>query len=238
MASISNQWGSNNVWWWTWMSITVSWYSCPAIMVWDVFHCDREAISGFCCPFCLSSGKTSKLRRSGKWADTTWSSSAYEPRIVYDMSFMIILVSHIYICPFNHQVPSHHPSVLSALSPSVHIPFYLTNRAGFTVEMLNQISSMVDNGLSFHSIENIVREQYDQLYWRMRKLYEENCARCNIKSKENHNHEEFPKFEQRFFPFPHEKLIRSVFISYSLLFDQIFFTDMSHRTSNLWQYAA
>lgn len=142
--------------------------------------------------------------------------------------YMILLVSHIYMCPLNHQVPSHHPSILSALPPSVYVPFYLTNRAGFTVDLLTQVSSMVDSGLSFHSIENIVMEQYEQSYWRIRNLFEENCVGCKWNA---HNHGAFPKFQQSFFPFPHEQLIRSVFIAYSLLFDQTFFNDMTRRTS-------
>lgn len=113
--------------------------------------------------------------------------------------YMILLVSHIYMCPLNHQIPSHHPSILSALPPSVYVPFYLTNRAGFTVDMLTQVSSMVDSGLSFHSIENIVMEQYEQSYWRIRNLFEENCVGCKWNA---HNHGAFPKFQQSFFRVP------------------------------------
>ena len=141
---------------------------------------------------------------------------------------MILLVSHIYMCPLNHQIPSHHPSILSALPPSVYVPFYLTNRAGFTVDMLTQVSSMVDSGLSFHSIENIVMEQYEQYAGEseisMKKIVLAVSGTLIIT-------EHFLNFSKVFFEFPHEQLIRSVFIAYSLLFDQTFFNDMTRRTS-------
>lgn len=142
-------------------------YTSPAILLWDVLHSYSVRML---CPVCLSAGTSNNLKRSGKWTDTTWSSALYEPRMIYDLSNVVILVSHIYMCCSNHQVPSHHASIISALPPSVHVPFFLTNRAGFTVDMLTQISSMIDNGLSFHCIESIIRDQYEQSYWRVRLL--------------------------------------------------------------------
>ncbi|XP_028410080.1 uncharacterized protein LOC114532711 [Dendronephthya gigantea] len=96
--------------------------------------------------------------------------------------------------------------------------------------MLTQLSSMVDNGLSFHSIEDIVCNQYEQYYWRLRLRYEQDSS--TLKLSENViQRQSFPPFDQKAFPFPHEKIIRSVFVSYSLLFDQLFYDDMACRTS-------
>ena len=140
-----------------------------------------------------------------------------------------ILVSHIYTCCSNHQVPSHHASLLSAL-PSVHVPFFLTNRAGFIVDMLTQISSNIGNGLSFHCIEGIIRHQYEQSYWRVRYtvVYDDDFFKHKCSAT---NHEDFPEFGKNLFAFLHKKLIRSVFVSYSLLFDQVYYNDMTKRTS-------
>ncbi len=104
---------------------------------------------------------------------------------------------------------------------------FLTNRAGFTVDMLAQVSSIIDNGLSFHSVENIVRDQYQQYYWRLRLQWEEETLKGSCKLK----HQGFPEFEQSRFPFPHEKLIRTVYTAYAMLFDQAFYEDMAHQTS-------
>jgi hypothetical protein len=204
------------------------WYTSPPVLLWDVLYSHPELIPRFSCPFCLANGIVATLRRSGKWADKTWSGSAYEPRVVYDTSFALLLVSHLYICPSNHQVPSHHSSILSSLPSLIYVPFFLTNRAGFTVDMLTQLSSMVDNGLSFHSIANIVHEQYELSYWRLRLRYEQDSS---IAGGTTNSGQWFPPFDQKCFPLPHEKIIRSVFISYSLLFDQIFYDDMAVRTS-------
>ncbi len=89
---------------------------------------------------------------------------------------------------------------------------------------------MVDNGLSFHSTANIVREQYEISYWRVRSRYEEEISTTHRSSNPGQC---FPPFDQKRYPFPHEQLIRTVFISYSLLFDQAFYDDMISRTS-MW----
>jgi hypothetical protein len=67
--------------------ITVDWYTSPAIILWDVIHSHPEVIDRLSCPFCLTNGMTNSLRRSGNWADTTWTSSMYEPRVVYVSSY-------------------------------------------------------------------------------------------------------------------------------------------------------
>ena len=205
----------------------VEYCTSSAILIWDILRHYPELSNLLRCPFCLGSGLTSSLRRSGWYTDNSWSQAVYQPRIIYDCSDSLLLVSQIYICPNNHQVPAHHPSIISAIPSSVYVPFLLTNRAGFTVSMLTQILALVNNGMSFHSIESVVREQYFQSYCRMRQRFE--ISQSNCKCQEQHR---FPDFEQNVFPFPHEKVIRSAFISYSFMFDNIFYNDMITRTSD------
>ena len=69
---------------------------------------------------------------------------------------------------------------------------------------------MVDNGLSFHSTANIVREQYEISYWRVRSRYEEEISTTHRSSNPG-----------------------QCFPPYSLLFDQAFYDDMISRTS-MW----
>ena len=197
-------------------------YISPAIMIWDILKSYGSIIDKLICPFC--DGGPVFLRRSGLWTDGT-GTCIYEPRAIYDTSFSVLLVAAVYQCPNRHQVPSHHPSVLSALPSFVYIPFFLTNRAGFTISMLTLITSLVDRGISFHSIEGIIRDQYQQHYWRRRQQYEEDLARSKLKKTE-----EFPEFCQTFFPFPHEKLINNIFVSFSSLYESVFFKDISERT--------
>jgi hypothetical protein len=144
------------------------------------------------------------------------------------MNGYLLLVSAVYVCSQNHQVPSHHPSILSRLPSSCYNRFYLTNRAGFTVELLSQITTLVDHGSSFHAIEGIVREQYEQGYWRMRFDFEGDCLRAGHEFTDI-----YPPFSQVSFPFLHEKIMKDGFISYSLLFLPTFHADMEDHIS-LW----
>ena len=207
--------------------INIEHYIAPGIIIWDVLRGHGSIIGDLDCPFCAEEQQTCTLLISGLWTDGS-SNCRYEPRIVYDMNGYLLLVSAVYVCSQNHQVPSHHPSILSRLPSSCYNRFYLTNRAGFTVELLSQITTLVDHGSSFHAIEGIVREQYEQGYWRMRFDFEGDCLRAGHEFTDI-----YPPFSQVSFPFLHEKIMKDGFISYSLLFLPRFHADMEHRIS-LW----
>ena len=136
----------------------------------------------------------------------------------------LLLVSAVYSCCNSHQIPTHNPHVLSSLPSLLYVPFYLTNRAGFTTDMLTQICSLVDSGMSFHSVEGVISSQYRQHYWRLRCRFTEACTRLGVSSLS------FPEFSQGTFPYPHEILLREVFMAYSSLFHHTFHTDMAVRT--------
>ena len=142
-------------------------YTSPPIMIFNVLSCYGEVVSSLCCPVCLKSGQSSNLRRTGLWTDCN-TRCVYQPRVVYNMSCSFLLVSAVYSCCNTHQIPAHNPHILSSL---LYAPFFLTNRAGFTTDMLTQICSLVDSGLGFHSIENIICGQYQQNYWRLSHLF-------------------------------------------------------------------
>lgn len=207
-------------------SVTIEHYTTPSIIIWDVLRSFRSVLGNLQCPFCAENQQEHDLKHAGLWTDGS-SNCRYEPRLIYDSSCCILLVSAVYVCPHGHQVPSHHPSILSRLPSSHYSIFYLTNRAGFSIEFLSQITALVDHGISFHGIEDIVREQYEQAYWRLRLRYEDDCRRGEKESAAT-----FPLFSQDTYPFPHEKLIRSVFVSYSMLFLSKFHTNMAGRTSS------
>ena len=76
----------------------------------------------------------------------------------------------------NHQVPAHNPYVLSSLPSLLYVPFYLTSRAGFTTDMLTQISSLVDSGVSFHSVQSVS----SALSETSMPLYGSLCAWCQL----------------------------------------------------------
>ena len=207
-------------------SVKIEHYTTPGIMIWDVLRSYGPVLGKLNCPFCAESNQIQSLRHTGLWANG-YSNCCYEPRLIYDTSSAFFLVSAVYVCPQNHQVPSHHPSILSCLPSSHYNIFYLTNRAGFSIEFLSQIIALVDHGTSFHAIEEIVHEQYEQTYWRLRLRFEEDCIRSEKEALVA-----FPSFSQDTYPFPHEKIIKNVFTSYSVLFLTKFHTDMARRTSS------
>jgi len=206
-------------------NLSVDAYMSPPILIFDVLTCYGDVMNQLCCPVCIKSGQSSSLRPTGLWTDGT-TRCVYEPRVVYDVSCSLLLVSAVYSCCNSHQIPAHNPHVLSSLPSLLYVPFYLTNRAGFTTDMLTQICSLVDSGMSFHSVEGVISSQYRQHYWRLRCRFTEACTRLGVSSLS------FPDFSQGTFPYPHEILLREVFMAYSSLFHHTFHTDMAVRTSS------
>jgi len=92
--------------------------------------------------------------------------------------------------------------------------------------MLAQICSLVDSGLSFHSVESVICNQYRQHYWRLQRRFSEACVRLGSSFKS------FPEFSQGTFPYPHEILLKDIFMAYSSLFLHTFHADMAVRTSS------
>lgn len=194
-------------------------YISPPILIWDAFKCYRD-VKGIYCHICRCKGVSSTLRITSMWTDGE-KGNVYPPRVIYDMSTFVILVSAIYKCPLNHLVPSHHPTVLSTLPSYVYIPFYLTNRAGFTSHLLVYTCSLVEHGVSFLGIEDIIRDQYLYTYNTFKERY--------IQDKSTTV--DFPAFNQDVFPYPHEKILRNGFLAYSSLFEKYYVMDMAQRTS-------
>ena len=204
--------------------VNIEHYMTPGVMVWDLLRSHRSVVGKLQCTFCAEDHKTQSLRHTGLWSNGA-GNCRYGPRLIYDSSRIFLLVSAVYVCPENHQVHAHHPSALSCI-PSHCTPSYLTNRAGFSVEFLSQITALVDHGTSFHGIKGIVREQYEQVYWRLRLQYED------LKRTGKESSIPFPPFSQEIYPFPHEKIIKNVFASYSTLFLSRFHANMAARVSS------
>ncbi len=95
------------------------------------------------------------------------------------------------------------------------------------MDLITQICSLVDHGLSFLSFKDKICDQYQESYCRMRSCYED----AQHLGKENVI--EFPAFEQTAIPFPHDRGIRDAFSSYSALYDQnlMFRDDVTCRSS-------
>ena len=101
-------------------------YTSPAILLWDVLKSYSGIVRSLPCPFCERDGHSSILVRFGIWTDGT-TKTPYLPRIIYDTSAMILLVSGVYTCKKSHKVPSHNPQILASVPSTVHVPFLLTN---------------------------------------------------------------------------------------------------------------
>ena len=77
--------------------LSVNAYMSPPILIYDVLTCYGGIMNLLYCPVCLKSGQSSNLRPTGLWTDGT-ARCVYEPRVVYDVSCSLLLVSAVYSC--------------------------------------------------------------------------------------------------------------------------------------------
>ena len=193
-------------------NLSVDAYTSPPILIFDILTCYGDVMKPLCCPVLLK--VWSFINSSTYWVMDRWH---YEMCLRTTCSLRceavpFFLSSAVYSCCNSHQIPAHNPHILSTRPSLLYVPFYLTNRAGLTTDMLAQICSLVDSGLSFHSVESVICNQYRQHYWRLQRRFSEACVQLGSSFKS------FPEFIQGTFPYPHEILLKDVFMAYSSLF--------------------
>ena len=77
--------------------LSVNAYMSPPILIFDVLTCYGGIMNHLYGPVCLKSGQSSNLPPTGLWTDGT-TRCVYEPRVVYDVSCSLLLVSAVYSC--------------------------------------------------------------------------------------------------------------------------------------------
>lgn len=79
-----------------------------------------------------------------------------QPRLLHDIRYMILLVSAIYKCSHEHIIYATDASLLKVI-PSIHIPFILLHRSGFTRGFVQHVVSLAQEGLSMEAISRHIQ---------------------------------------------------------------------------------
>ena len=136
------------------------------------------------CPLCFTNGLTQEaLCRAGKWFNGKESRS--NPRVVFGTHTCVLLVSCVYRCAHGHEISACHSDILDKLKDVTNVPFFLTHKNGFMLDLAILLEDLIDAGLSFDQVENLIERQYKTTYdhfetqfWRDMKLkcitYDEN----------------------------------------------------------------
>eukprot|EP00111_Clytia_hemisphaerica_P008453 TCONS_00024677-protein len=107
----------------------------PNVIIWEPLTTNEELY----CPHCFEDNGTKELlvkTQPLQW--TQCQSNSMNPKRVYDLGWMCIIVGQIYICSLKHRIISYHAGVLKQLQPSL-VPFTLLHDAGVTNRLLDFI---------------------------------------------------------------------------------------------------
>lgn len=113
----------------------------------------------FLCPTCLEDADKTDMKTHSFLSRTNhW----FNGRLLYHTNSCILLVSCMYRCCKGHDISSCHPSILSSFPSSYlfQIPFCLFHKSGFTKDALHLVQKLVDEGLAFEQIEQLLELQY------------------------------------------------------------------------------
>ena len=134
-------------------------YITYPFMLWDPLSQYKTLfINKLICPLCSDNKDLSNaLFRSGEWYNGRL--ARLNPRVIFDIHTCILLVSAVYKCSKGHEITACHPDVLHVLKGRTEVPFFLTHRHGFTLELANIVEELIDNGLSFEQVEDTIRKQ-------------------------------------------------------------------------------
>ena len=179
------------------------------------------------CPLCTEDGFVQKiLDRSGEWYNGRI--KRLNPRVLYGTHTCTLLVSCCYKCACGHQITACHPDILKMLKGKIDIPFFLTHKNGFTSDLAAMLEDLVDSGLSFEQIENLIKRQYKTTY----DLFEINFWR-NSEVRKNRGliREQtsfvFPKFYGENFPCPGNNILIDIFLKHFFQDEQVYIDAMS-----------
>ena len=189
------------------------------------------------CPLCLDDGFMSNpLFRSGEWFNGRL--NRLNPRVVYDTHTCTLLVSCVYKCTHGHKVSACHAGILETLTDKAnagdYVPFLLTHKNGFTVDLAVLVENLIDSGLSFEQVEMLIKMQYKQTYDKLAKNF---WMFLEQSKKNGFMYEEdkvaFPEFSVGNFPCPANDILMDIFLKRFFQNEQIYVNAMNKLNADM-----
>ena len=182
-------------------------------MLWDPLsqYKSRYQNSSPVCPLCSADGFSSNiLFRYGKWYNGRI--KRLNPRVLFGTHSCTLLVSCIYTCSVGHEIAACHPAILGTLDGIVEIPFCLTHRNGFTLDLAILVEELVDDGVSFEQIGNLIERQYKSTYDRFAINFWRDLDLSKKGIVKEQNDIFFPPLSDKNFPRPSNDILMDVFL--------------------------
>ena len=141
----------------------------PDIILWDPMS---QLQMEFHCPHCFEDKSIkSPLTCSSEW--TRAQTNSMYPRSIWDMNWFFIIVGKIYTCSNHHRIISYHAGILQQ-APEFEVPFVLTHDSGMTRKLHDFTVRLVESGISFNSIQLVIKENILDEYMRQKIRFSRN----------------------------------------------------------------
>lgn len=179
-------------------------YLMPPIIVWSPL--EQFSMINFECPKCGALDIHGITLHARGWRDGM-SGPRSDPRKIYGVHSITLLVCRVYACSKNHEVLGCHPGILRAI-PTCFVPFKLWHITGFTLEHIQLIASLLSIGVSICKVREILRERIVWWYHHQKAKFE----KINKDSETSFpSHEEWSQMLPNFLPSQHS--ISSCFLA-------------------------
>jgi hypothetical protein len=204
-------------------------YITYPFILWDplTHYKDVYKSSPVICPLCLTNGLTQEtLFRVGEWFNGRKKRS--NPRIVFGTYACVLLVSCVYRCAHGHEISACHPAILDKLEDRTNIPFFLTHKNGFMLDLAILVEDLIDAGLSFDQVENLIERQYKTTYDHFEKNFWRDLELSTRKGiAYDKNKHFFPAFSSENFPCPGNDILIDIFLKRFLMNEQLYLRAMN-----------
>ena len=216
----------------------ISWemYITYPYLLWDPFSQYQPLFltNKLNCPLCAEDGVVSTtLLRSGEWYNGRL--TRLNPRVIFGTNSLLLLVSAVYKCSRGHEVSACHPNILEVVKLNAEIPFFLTHKHGFTLQLANLAEELIDNGLSFKQVKNTIYQQYKNTYDRFAASFWRDMA---LSKSQGVSYDDadvfFPSFSSEIFPHPSANLLTDVFLKRFFHNEPDYKNAMQSLTANNW----
>ena len=104
----------------------------------------------------LKCNECGSIMNNSYWNDS--SSSTKQPCMIHGLNDIVYLVSAVYTCDKRHKILAHNENIFKLL-PKTLMPFILSYKTGFTIELYDMCTSFCRRGINFYNMESLIIER-------------------------------------------------------------------------------
>ena len=156
-----------------------------------------------------------------RWNFGRSASGGHCPRLLHDISNVVVLLPAVYGCDNGHEILATNPCVLEQFREEEYIPFILFHRSGVTRQLARALIALCVEGLNFAAIERFIKTRRSEY-----------LSSMQLKISCITEVADFPKIEPFFQLHPSNDLITNCFLQNFVENKHLYFQQMAALTTS------